>query len=101
MKISVAKKKWATTSHQRCCQKLANHVMSHYPKDSALHKAVRDSFKSMDAAATKLAKSSKKAAPARRRKTSAKRRTTARKRTARRPAKRTARRRTTARRRAA
>ncbi len=98
MKISVAKKKWATTSHQRCCQKLANHVMSHYPKDSALHKAVRDSFKSMDAAATKLAKSSKKAAPARRRKTSAKRRTTARKRTARRPAKRTARRRTTRRR---
>lgn len=100
MKISVPKKKWATTSHQRCWQKLANHVMSHYPKDAALHKAVRDSFKSMDAAATKLAKSSKKAAPARRRKTTAKRRTTARKRSARRPAKRTARRRTTARRRA-
>ena len=104
MKISVAKKKWATTSHQRCCQKLANHVMSHYPKDTALHKAVRESFKSMDAAATKLAKSSKKASPARRRKTTARRRTTARKRTARGPAKRTARRaapkrRTTARRR--
>ncbi len=80
MKISVPKRKWAQVSHMRSWNKLAKHVMSHYPKDSTLHKAVRDSFKSMNDAATKLQKSAKKkAAPKRARKSTARRRTTARK----------------------
>ena len=98
MNISVPKRKWATATHMRNCERLAKHVMSHYPKDSTLHKAVRDSFKSMNDAATKLEKSSRKAAPKRARKsTTRRRRTTARKAA---PRKRTTVRRRTAKRRA-
>ena len=83
MKISVPKKKWAQASHKRCFAKLAKHVMTHYPKDSALHKAVRETFSSMNDAAIKLEKSAKKkAAPKRpRKRTTARKRATARKRT--------------------
>ncbi len=82
MKISVPKKKWAQAGHKRCFEKLAKHVTNHYPKDSALHKAVRDAFKSMNDAALKLEKSAKKkAAPKRpRKRTTARKRATARKR---------------------
>ncbi len=73
MKISVPKRSWAKASHVRHFEKLAKHVMNHYPKDTALHKAVRDSFKSMNDAATKLTKSARKAAPKRARKSTARR----------------------------
>ena len=101
MKISVPKKKWAQTMHQRSFQKLANHVARHYPMDRALHKAVRDTFKSMDNAAMKLAKSAKKSAPKRTRKSTAKRRTTARRATKRTTARKSTPKRTTARKRTA
>lgn len=78
MKISVPKKKWAQANHQRSFAKLAKHVMSHYPKDSTLHKAVRDSFKSMNDAAAKLEKGARKAAPKRARKRPTRRRSTGR-----------------------
>ncbi len=88
MKISVPKKKWAQASHKRSWEKLAGHVLKHYPMDKALHKAVRDSFKSMDACGSKLQKSAAKSTPRKARKTArrksmARRRTTARRRTAR------------------
>ena len=81
MKISVPKKKWAQVSHKRSWEKLAGHVLKHYPMDKALHKAVRDSFKSMDACGSKLHKSAAKSTPRKARKT-ARRKSTARKRSA-------------------
>ncbi len=56
MKIKVSNRKCHTTAHKRTCQKLAHHVVSHYPKDRVLHKAVRSVFQSMDQAASKLEK---------------------------------------------
>ncbi len=87
MKISVPKKKWAQASHKHSWERLAKHVMKHYPMDKALHKAVRDSFKSMDACGSKLQKSAAKSTPRKARKTT-RRKSTARRRTARRPARR-------------
>lgn len=84
MAIKISSKKCFTASHKQSFQKLANYVMSHYPKDTNLHKAVRGTFKAMDDAAAKMSKvaskkrampkrrSAKRAAPKRR---SAKRRT--------------------------
>ena len=89
MAIKVTSKKCFTASHKQSFQKLANYVMSHYPKDTNLHKAVRGTFKAMDDAAAKMGKagaSKKRATPKRR---TAKRRTA--KRSA--PKRRTARRR--------
>ncbi len=92
MKISVPKKKWAQASHKHSWERLAKHVMKHYPMDKALHKAVRDSFRSMDDCGTKLHKSAAKSAPRKARKTT-RRKSTARRRTARRTARRPVRRR--------
>ena len=81
MKISVPKKKWAQASHKHSWERLAKHVMKHYPMDKALHKAVRDSFRSMDDCGTKLQKSAAKGAPRKARKTT-RRKSTARRRSA-------------------
>ncbi len=74
MAIKISSKKCFTASHKQSFQKLANYVMSHYPKDANLHKAVRGTFKAMDHAAAKMSKaaSKKRAMPKRR---TAKRRT--------------------------
>ena len=68
MAIKISSKKCFTASHKQSFQKLANHVMSHYPKDTNLHKAVRGTFKAMDDAAAKMSKaaSKKRAKPKRR-----------------------------------
>jgi len=66
MKIKVTTKKYASTTHQRAFKKLADHAMNHYPKDTALHKAVRGAFQAMDDAAAKLGKDAKKSATAKR-----------------------------------
>ncbi|MCZ6713415.1 MAG: hypothetical protein O7B29_05655 [Deltaproteobacteria bacterium] len=68
MAIKTSSKKCFTASHKQSFQKLANYVMSHYPKDTNLHKAVRGTFKAMDDAAVKLSKatSKKRAMPKRR-----------------------------------
>ncbi len=68
MAIKVSSKKCFTTSHKQSFHRLANHVMSHYPKDTNLHKAVRGAFKAMDDAAAKMSKaaSKKRAMPKRR-----------------------------------
>jgi hypothetical protein len=68
MAIKTSSKKCFTASHKQSFQKLANYVMSHYPKDTNLHKAVRGTFKAMDDAAAKLSKaaSKKRAMPKRR-----------------------------------
>ena len=67
MAIKISSKKCFTASHKQSFQKLANYVMSHYPKDTNLHKAVRGTFKAMDDAAVKLSKaaSRKRAMPKR------------------------------------
>jgi hypothetical protein len=108
MKIKVSDKKWYSRTQFRNMERLAKHVMEHYPKDSALHKAVWNSFKSCEqterklwtgwkAASKKTAKPRRKSTVRRRtaRRTPAKRRTSTR-RTARRaaPKRRTAARRT-------
>ncbi len=94
MAIKISSKKCFTASHKQSFQKLANYVMSHYPKDTNLHKAVRGTFKAMDDAAAKMSKvaSKKRALPKRRsakrakpRRRAAKRRT-AKRRTAKRSA---------------
>ena len=94
MAIKVTSKKCFTASHKQSFQKLANYVMSHYPKDTNLHKAVRGTFKAMDDAAAKMGKAgaSKKRATSRRRTL---KRATPKRRTAKRsaPKRRTARRR--------
>ncbi len=80
MKIKVSSKSWWTAAHKRSMDKLANHVVGHYPKDSQLHKAVRGCFKSFDQASMKLKKNAE-SAPKRRtvkRRSTARRRTTAR-----------------------
>ena len=96
MKIKVTSKKCFSGAHKRTWQKLANHVVSHYPKDSALHQAVRGAFRAIDASAVKLTKSAAK--PAKRRtakRSTVKRRTVKRSTAKRKPAKRkTAKRRT-------
>ncbi len=95
MKISVSKKKWYAKSHISSFERLAKHCMEHYPKDVALHRAVKGCFKSMDACGAKLWKASK-ATPKRR---TMKRRTVKRTATRRKTARRSApKRRTTARR---
>ncbi len=68
MAIKISSKKCFTASHKQSFQKLANYVMSHYPKDPNLHKAVRGTFKAMDNAAAKMSKaaSKKRAMPKRR-----------------------------------
>ena len=68
MAIKISSKKCFTASHKQSFQKLANYVMSHYPKDTNLHKAVRGTFKAMDDAAAKMSKaaSKKRAKPKRR-----------------------------------
>ena len=100
MMIKVTNKKCFAASHKQSWQKLAKHVMSHYPKDVALHKAVRGAFKAFDASAMKLRKGAAKTAKPKRR--TAKRRI-AKRRTARRaaPKRRTAKRRSIRRRRTA
>jgi hypothetical protein len=90
MKISVSAKKWQTATSKRSWMKLAAHVSSHYPKDAALHTALRGMFKSTDAAVarngagTAKKRSTAKRRPASKRRTAkrrapAKRRTSARK----------------------
>ncbi len=103
MKINVSAKKWQTATSKRSWMKLASHISSHYPKDSALHTALRGMFKSTDAAVMrygigmKKKPSAAKRRPAKRR-SAPKRRATAKRRA---PAKRrsTAKRRAPARRR--
>lgn len=63
MAIKTSSKKCFTASHKQSFQKLANYVMSHYPKDTNLHKAVRGTFKAMDDAAVKLSKATSKKRP--------------------------------------
>ena len=110
MKINVSAKKWQTATSKRSWTKLASHISSHYPKDSALHTALRGMFKSTDAAVmrygTGLKKkpSAAKRRPAKRRSAPKRRATAKRRSTAKRaPAKRraTAKRRAPARRRTA
>ena len=110
MQIKVSNRKWYGTSQKRSWQRLANYVVSHYPKDSSLHQCIRGAFRSFDDCASKLAKSAPKgskrrtvrkrrkarrATPKRR---TAKRRTARRSKPKRRTAKRTAPKRRTARR---
>lgn len=96
MMIKVTNKKCFAASHKQSWQKLAKHVMSHYPKDVALHKAVRGAFKAFDASAMKLRKGAAKTAKPKRRtaRRAAPKRRIAKRRTARRaaPKRRTARR---------
>ena len=100
MKINVSAKKWQTATSKRSWMKLAGHVASHYPKDKALHAAVRGMFKCTDKAVnrygTSMAKkrSTAKPRPAAKRRSAPKRRSTAKRRT-------TAKRRAPARRRSA
>ncbi len=84
MAIKISSKKCFTASHKQSFQKLANYVMSHYPKDTNLHKAVRGTFKAMDDAAAKMSNvaSKKRAMPKRRSAKRAKPRRRAAKRTA-------------------
>ncbi len=89
MAIKISSKKCFTASHKQSFQKLANYVMSHYPKDTNLHKAVRGTFKAMDDAAAKMSKaaSKKRAMPKRRvAKRAAPKRRSAKRRTAKRSA---------------
>ena len=89
MAIKISSKKCFTASHKQSFQKLANYVMSHYPKDTNLHKAVRGTFKAMDDAAAKMSKvaSKKRATPKRRSaKRAAPKRRSAKRRTAKRSA---------------
>ncbi len=104
MKINVSAKKWQTATSKRSWTKLASHISSHYPKDSALHTALRGMFKSTDAAVIRYGTGMKKKPSAAKRRP-AKRRAPARRRTAarkaapkRRTAMRSSARRTTARR---
>ena len=114
MKINVSAKKWQTATSKRSWMKLAAHIASHYPKDKALHAAVRGMFKSTDAAVSRYGSSvtkkrstskprraaKRRSAPKRRstakRRAPAKRRSTVKRRTARKsaPKRRTAARRT-------
>jgi hypothetical protein len=109
MKITWPKAKKYNLAQQRKFKKLAEHCMSHYPKDSDLHKAVKGCFGAFEDFARKHAKVATKSKTTVRRKVSRrrkvakraapKRRTTAKRRA---PARRkTLRRRTTARRRTA
>jgi hypothetical protein len=76
MKIKSPNRKSYTIAHKRNCQKVADHVATHYPKDKALHKWVRAMFKSMDQSVSKLEKAKPKST--RRRTTKRIRRTTGR-----------------------
>ncbi len=60
MAIKISSKKCFTASHKQSFQKLANYVISHYPKDTNLHKAVRGTFKATDDAAAKMSKAASK-----------------------------------------
>lgn len=59
MKIKIAKRKWHTASMNSRWQKLANHISSHYPKDSKLAAALRDAVKHADMAAAKMSTTAK------------------------------------------
>ena len=98
MKINVSAKKWQTATSRRSWTKLASHISSHYPKDSALHTALRGMFKSTDAAVMRYGTGMKKKPSAAKRRP-AKRRSTAKRAPAKRRA--TAKRRAPARRRTA
>ena len=74
MHISTGHMKWANGVQKRSFEKLAKHVMGHYPKDAALHKAVRGAFGSMSDAARKLKKSAAPKRKTRSRKSPARRR---------------------------
>ncbi len=76
MKINVSAKKWQTATSRRSWTKLASHISSHYPKDSALHTALRGMFKSTDAAVMRYGTGMKKKPSAAKRRP-AKRRSTA------------------------
>ncbi len=54
MKIKSPNRRSYTVAHKRNCQRVANHVATHYPKDKALHKWVRAMFTSMDQTVSKL-----------------------------------------------
>ena len=103
MKISWPKAKKYNLAQQRKFKKLAEYCMSHYPKDSDLHKAVKGCFGAFEQWSRTHAKAATKSRKTARRRTTAKRRPTARRRTTakrRAPARRkTARRRPTVRRR--
>ncbi len=101
MQIKVSNRKWYGTSQKRSWQRLANYVVSHYPKDSSLHQCIRGAFRSFDDCASKLAKSAPKGSKRRtvRKRRTAKRRTARRSKPKRRTAKRAAPKRPTARRR--
>jgi hypothetical protein len=112
MKIKIAKRKWHTASMNSRWQKLANHISSHYPKDSKLAATLRDAVKHADMAAAKLSTTAKPKrktavkAKTTKRRTAAKRTATPKRRTAktttkRRTAKSTTKRATTTRRRKA
>ena len=103
MKIRVAKRKWFMGTDMRSFEALARHVTSHYPKDSALHKAVRSCLKSSSDACARMEKAHRKSAKSRtmKRRTAPKRRTPRRRTAKRTMPKRTARRRAPARRRRA
>ncbi len=76
MKIKSPNRRSYTVAHKRNCQRVANHVATHYPKDKALHKWVRAMFTSMDQTVSKLEKAKPKTM--RRRTTKPARRTTGR-----------------------
>jgi hypothetical protein len=61
MKISIPKHRAFTIGQQKTFERLAKYVMTHYPKDTQLHKAVIGSFKSTKAVSVKLAKGQSKA----------------------------------------
>ncbi len=80
MKISVSAKKWQTATSKRSWMKLAAHVSSHYPKDAALHTALRGMFKSTDAAVARNGAGTAKKRSTAKRRTASKRRSTAKRR---------------------
>ena len=92
MKINVSAKKWQTATSKRSWMKLAAHIASHYPKDKALHTAVRGMFKSTDAAVSRYGssvtkkRSTSKPRRAAKRRSAPKRRSTVKRRTARKSA---------------
>jgi hypothetical protein len=78
MQFKVKRSRWMTTTCVKRMQKVANHIFSHYPKDSGLHRAFCDAWQSVDRAGAHAWSQVPKGSTMRRRTTSWKRRSTSR-----------------------
>jgi hypothetical protein len=76
MQFKVKRSRWTTTTCVKRMQKVANHIFSHYPKDSDLHRAFCEAWRSVDKAGVMAWSHMPKRSSVSRRRTSPKRRTT-------------------------